>query len=289
MASLHQQNVSDYHRSIASANHHSSHNMHIFHRNWHRDNRDPVPPSSPDENWGMNLVFGTNFLQMHHEMLKAAATEQRFHMMHESLIDWYQQNNRQLPIEWNPLSTIPKDLDYEPDLNEFPSEIQQGVKQRSSQLGISPEQFLTRTTNDPQFVLPKWFTREGIDASERGEPLTGARKLADFRNTNQLGCCLVFPHNSWHGAIGGAMSSTWTAIADPIFYFGVHWYVDRIYDEYKLIKTERIVRPLDRALLSERNILETEKRDLAPNFSDDEKEILDKWLEDSQKLNQELL
>lgn len=26
-------------------------------------------------------------------------------------------------------------------------------------------------------------------------------------NTNQLGCCLVYPHNDWHVAIGGAMGS----------------------------------------------------------------------------------
>jgi hypothetical protein len=41
-------------------------------------------------------------------------------------------------------------------------------------------------------------------------------------------------------------------------------------------------------MLSERTILETEERDLAPNFSVDEKEIIPKWLEDSQKLSQKL-
>lgn len=289
MASLHQQNISDYHRSVASVSHHGGHNMHIFHRDWHRNNRNPVPPSRPDTNWGMNLVVGTNFLQMHHEMLKAAMTEQRFHMMHESLLDWYQQNGKQLPVEWNPLSAIPDELDYEPDLNEFPLEIQQGVQQIASARRISPEQFLTRTTNNPQFTLPRWFTREGVAAGEPGELFTGARKLADFRNTNQLGCCLVFPHDSWHGAIGGAIGSTWTAIADPIFYFGIHWYVDRIYDEYKLIQAERVVRPLDRQILRGRDVLETEERGLSSEFSLDEKEIIRKWLDDSQQFNQELL
>lgn len=89
------------------------------------------------------------------------------------------------------------------------------------------------------FELPKWFSEEGIAPGDKGEPITGSRKLSDFANINQLGCCIVFPHNIWHDLIGGSMSFTSTAINDPIFFFGVHWYIDNVFDEYKkLIKKE---------------------------------------------------
>ena len=74
---------------------------------------------------------------------------------------------------------------------------------------------------------------QGIGAGEKPEPITRARKLADFKNTNQLGCCIVYPHNSWHVAIGGAMLAFDTAIDDPVFYFGVHWHIDKVFDAYK--------------------------------------------------------
>ncbi|HEX7315772.1 MAG TPA: hypothetical protein VF297_17775 [Pyrinomonadaceae bacterium] len=71
---------------------------------------------------------------------------------------------------------------------------------------MTPEQLLQRKTNRPGFTLPKHFTRNGVSAGDPSEPLTGARKLGDFQNTNQPGCCIVFPHNRWHGAIGWALA-----------------------------------------------------------------------------------
>lgn len=184
--------------------------MHTFHANWHQNNRDPRRPNSPDANFGTTLNFGNNFLQMHHEMVKAKDNDQKFFMHHSSIVSWFQSMNYNLPQEWNPLSPIPAELAFNPK-----------------------DQSLRRTTNNPLFSLPKYFTLEGIVAGESPEPITGAKKLADFKNLNQLGCCIVYPHNAWHGAIGGAMLYFNTAIDDPIFYFGVHWHIDKVYDAYK--------------------------------------------------------
>lgn len=286
MASLHQQHVANYHAAMSHGGHHD---MHLFHRNWHQVNRDPVRPpllpNAPNRQWGMNLVFGTNFLQMHHEMVKAAPSEQRFHMMHDSLIAWYQQQSLALPAEWNPLQPIPAELAYDPDLETFPTEIRNAVIARAQADHRSPEQVLTRRTDNPQFLLPKYFTRVGVASGESGEPITGARKLADFQNTNQLGCCLVFPHNQWHGEIGGAMGSTWTAIADPIFYFGVHWHIDRIFDDYKVLQAERRIHPLDRERLLLVGALPSEAIDLPRAFTAEQQRWLEEGIRQSERLH----
>jgi Ferritin-like/Common central domain of tyrosinase len=247
---LAQQAVVEYHREMAQAGHHGGHDMFRFHRDWHAQNPDPVPPPAPNRAWGADLVFGTNFLQMHHEMVKAADNEPKFHMPHQSLVSWYAAKSYALPGEWDPAATIPPVLAYDPDLSVFPPETQAAVRRRADDLGIAPEEFLRRRTDRPGFVLPRWATRDGVGPDEPGERYTGARKLADFLNSNQLGCCLVFPHNAWHVAIGGAMSSTATAIADPVFYFGVHWHMDRVFDEYKLIQAEIGIRAFDRRAVS---------------------------------------
>src|SRR5436190_19769778 len=85
-----QRAVAEYHREIGASGHHAGHDMYLFHRDWHAQNPDPVPPLAPDRNWGVNLIFGTNFLEMHHEMVKAADTEPKHHMMHASLVSWYE-------------------------------------------------------------------------------------------------------------------------------------------------------------------------------------------------------
>jgi hypothetical protein len=240
---------------------------------------------APDRNWGMNLVFGTDFLQMHHEMVKATSTEPRQHMMHESLVAWYQQLGHVMPTLWDPRDPIPAELAYEPDPTVFPNEIRQPIEQFAQQQGMTITQFLTRTNDAPSFELPQYFTVQGVGPDEPGEPITGARKLADFRNTNQLGCCIVFPHNAWHGAIGGAMSTTWTAIADPIFYFGVHWYIDRVFDDYKAIQAEREIRPLDRIRLSELHALESEAIRLPQEFTAEQQAWAESQVEISKRLH----
>jgi hypothetical protein len=58
-----------------------------------------------------------------------------------------------------------------------------------------------------------------------------------------------------------------TAIADPIFYFGVHWHIDRVFDEYKLILAERDIRPLDRRALMRSNELSTEAIQVPDEFT----------------------
>ena len=287
MASISAQKaVADYHREISESGHHGGHNMYVFHRDWHAQNRDPVPPAAPDRNWGMTLVFGANFLQMHHEMVKAADDEPKSQMMHLSLVSWYHQKGYSLPPEWNPSAKIPPVLAYEPDVTVFPDEIRNAVEDAAHRQGVPVELYLRRTSEKPGFILPKYFSREGVGSGENAEPLTGARTLADFQNINQLGCCLVFPHNEWHGSIGGAMRSTWTAIADPIFYFGVHWHIDKVFDEYKLIQAERSIRRFDRMALMATSALPTEKIKLAKQFTAAEQDFRERAVALSSSLRQ---
>jgi hypothetical protein len=264
-----QKAVAEYHREIAQSAHHR-HDMYLFHRDWHQQNRDPIPPGTPDPDWGADLIFGSNFLQMHHEMVKAADNEPKFHMMHASLVSWYQSKGYELPAEWDPLATIPATLDYDPDPDVYPPEIHDAIAEAAARAGVTPKDWLRRNADRPRFALPKYFTREGVAAGEAGERYTGARKLADFKNVNQLGCCLVFPHNSWHRAIGGAMRSTWTAIADPIFYFGVHWHIEKVFDEYQLIQAERAIRGLDRVALRLSGALPSAKVRAPKKFTDEQ-------------------
>lgn len=192
--------------------------MHQFHANWHNVNRDPIPPRNSmnqiirTPNWGMDLSFGTGFLQMHHEMINAADNEPKQFLSHSSVMSWFRSKNYQIPGVWNPLSPIPNELAFNPT-DGGPG----------------------RANNNPRFQLPSYFTVQG---GTQEEPITGARRLADFRNVNQLGCCIVFPHNQWHTLIGGAMNSFSRAIDDPVFYFGVHRHVDEVYMNYRrLIRT----------------------------------------------------
>lgn len=196
-----QQRIAEYHQSM------SGHmNMHQFHAGWHQINRDPNPPSFRDPNWGTNILFGRNFLQMHHEMVNAADNEPKEFMRHQSIMSWFRSKGYAIPAVWNPLTPIPNELAF------IPTDGGPG-----------------RVTNNPQFQLPSYFTvRGGADV----EPITGARRLSDFRNVNQLGCCIVFPHNMWHARIGGAMNSFFRAIDDPVFYFGVHRHIDDVYMTY---------------------------------------------------------
>lgn len=243
MAITAQQAVADYHRAMGQHAHHGGADMFSFHRGWHQQNPDPQPPSPGSSNWGVNLAFGTAFLQMHHEMVKARDDEPRLHMHHQSLVSWYAAQSHALPAEWDPLAAIPELLAYQPDLSVFPAALRARIEQVAQERNVTPESLLRRATDHPAFALPKWATRAGAGPGEPREPYTGARKLADFQNTNQLGCCIVFPHNRWHARIGGAMTSTATAIADPIFYFGVHWHIDKVFDEFKLILAERAAQP----------------------------------------------
>jgi len=240
-----QQAVAEYHREMAQhAHHHGGDDMFTFHRKWHQQNPDPTPPINVNSDWGVNLAFGANFLQMHHEMVKAPDGAPKTQMKHQSLVSWYAAKGYELPPEWNPLAEIPDTLAYAPDLSVFPADIRARIQQAADTLHVTPESLMRRKNNHPAFALPKYFTREGVGPGEPGEIYTGARKLGDFQTANQLGCCIVFPHNRWHGAIGGAMSSTSTAIADPIFYLGVHWHVDKVFDEYKRILAGPLAEPL---------------------------------------------
>jgi len=263
--SLHQLNIENYHLEIESM-----HNMHIMHRNWHANNPDPELPETQDPNWGVSLIFGTNFLQMHHEMVKARNDETHQHMMHSSVAAWYKTEEIELPEAWNPLSVIPNELLYEPDSSIYPDEIRIPLEEFVASQGQTIEEFLTRTTDNPSFELPKYFTTEGVNSVEESDPLTGAMRLSDFVNSNQLGCSLVFPHNQWHVAIGGAMTTTWTAIADPIFYLGVHWHIDRIFDEFKLIEAERDVRAMDPAILNKKDLLSGVENRSVRKFTNEE-------------------
>lgn len=151
---------------------------------------------------------------------------------------------------------------------------------------LSIKEFLTRRSDNPRFELPKYFTRAGASDPADADPYTGAMRLSDFVNTNQLGCSLVFPHDEWHVAIGGAMSTTWTAIADPIFYFGIHWYIDLVFDEFKLIEKERQLKPLDSDIVSKRTsvlspLISTRK---AREFTEHEKSKIHSFIKASKDI-----
>ena len=231
-----QQLLNDYHSEIAG----HGHNMFLFHRDWHRNNPNPPIPTQVNANWGSDLSFGSDFFQMHHEMVSAADGEPKRFMMHSSLMAWYRARAEPLPPAWNSLQPILPELSYTPDLAVFPPEIGQIVQAAAQRAGVTPELLLTRKPAPQGFSLPKWFTLAGSGPGESTEPYTGARKLSDFVNVNQLGCCMVFPHNEWHGHIGGAMGSPSTAIADPIFYWGVHRQIDDVYQAFVKIDAQRL-------------------------------------------------
>ena len=241
MASIHQQNVTDYHASVEQAGHHhgGEHNMHLFHSQWHQNNPRPARPTHQDANWAIADDYGTRFLQMHHEMVSAAPGEPHTVMMHDSIVTWYGNQGVVPPANWIPSTTIPLELGYQPDIEAYPEPIKTIVSNFAASQGQTPAEFLTRNTDTPGFTLPGWFTLGGVGQGAAGDPFTGARKLADFKNVNQLGCCMVFPHDAWHGRIGGAMGSTLTAIADPIFYFGVHWHIDKVYTAFKALQAQQ--------------------------------------------------
>lgn len=286
MASISAQDaVAQYHRDMSQGGHHGGHDMYIFHRDWHQQNRDPVPPNRPDPSWGTNIAYGTKFLRMHHEMVKAADDEPKSEMHHQSLISWYKSKGFDFPSLWDPLSEITPELAYDPDPSVFPPEILSALQAEANRTEAAVEDLLTRRTNRPDFALPAYFTRDGVGFGDAPEPYTGARKLADFQNTNQLGCCLVFPHNTWHGAIGGAMGSFWTAIADPIFYFGVHWYIDLVFDEFKAMTAQRGGAPFD---VSGVRGGEAATRSVPESFTTGQQRRREQDIQTSQSLNREL-
>lgn len=111
MKSLQQVNIDNYHNTIKNLHH--GHDMHIMHRDWHEKNVNPNLdkfPEMQDPNWSVNEEFGSNFLQMHHEMIKARPTESHKHMEHASIAEWYSEQGLSLPSLWNPLNVIPKEL-----------------------------------------------------------------------------------------------------------------------------------------------------------------------------------
>jgi len=198
---VNQQHIAEYHSELLAMH---GHDMHSFHADWHAQNPDPRRPSRPTRAWGADIPFGSNFLQMHHEMVNAEDGEPKRFMEHSSIVSWYKSKTYSLPALWDPLQPIPDDMGFDPQ----PPTITLQDGQPFS---------LQRKTDNPRFMLPGHFSTQGVSDTEPGEPITGARKLADFINVNQLGCCIVFPHNSWHNAIGGAMLLTYTAIDDPVF------------------------------------------------------------------------
>lgn len=119
--------------------------IHEFHAKWHQQNKDPQHPNAPNSDWETNMSFGKHFLQMHHEMVEALDTEQKFFMHHDSIVSWFNSKGYSLLAEWNPLTPIPSELAFTPTK-------------------IS----LKRKTNDPHFALPKYFTVEGIMQQNNG-------------------------------------------------------------------------------------------------------------------------
>lgn len=81
------------------------------------------------------------------------------------------------------------------------------------------------------------------------------------------------------------MGSTWTAIADPIFYFGVHWHIDKVFDEYRQIQSARDLLRLDEDALRAANVFETEDLPQTEEFTPDEREQREKHIASSVSFN----
>lgn len=198
-------------------------------------------------------------------------------MHHPSLKSWYESKRYTLPSEWEPLSSIPNVLAYDPDVNVFPPLVKNALVNRMGGEAAASRS-LRRNTDSPNYDLPKYFTEEGVSDFESGDPFTGAKKLSDFKNLNQLGCCIVSPHNRWHVIIGGAMASTLTAIADPIFYWGVHWHIDQVYMSYLKIKsTQPKIHAFDHESLSSPLISKA--------LNDEQLVLIENAIADSEKLH----
>jgi len=191
------------------------------HADWHARHVAPLGPEEPNGKWGSDLPFGTLFLEMHHEMVMA-------------LQHFYKEQREPFPPEWDLIGPIPEELSYTPRLEAFPADIRAALVERSGSFGMSVDAFLSRNNPANGFQLPPHYTLSGGSGSK--DKYTNVSRLGDFLNTNQLGCCMAMPHAAWHERIGGAMLFADTSIADPIFYWGVHLTIDRIYQTYLKVK-----------------------------------------------------
>jgi hypothetical protein len=232
-----QQAVRKYHHDMRAMHH----DIFSMHAQWHADNPPPAYPAdyplAPDASWGTDKPFGEAFLMMHHEMLYHPMEPDGQAMSPPGFFTWYeaQEYDYPDPWPWDPSTPIPAAMAFAPELNKdlppLPVPEMLAVLHQIQQ-GSNP---LLRNPDTP-FQLGRYFTAAGAGEGEPVEPCTGFRKLAEFKNLNQLGCCLARPHFEWHQTIGGVMTRFDWAPADPIFYFGVHWHIEQVYQEYRQLQ-----------------------------------------------------
>ncbi|GAC1627809.1 MAG: hypothetical protein NVS9B10_17140 [Nevskia sp.] len=231
-------------------------NMFDFHANWHLKHVARAPSPTYDCDWGCDDPFGGDFLTMHHNMLWGTKDDPNNELGHDGFLAWLRIKHKLTGpfLDWRPQEDIPSDYGYNPNPNVFPLKIQNQlvalqIKSHCSATGEGrpdwPGEYLRRTADGGFPPLRACFTEAGGSAEAEIDPYTGHKRLADFKNINQLGCSLAGPHGEWHALISGAMLDFGTAIADPIFYFGVHSLIDGIFQKYLAIEQERS--PAERA------------------------------------------
>ena len=216
------------------------------HADWHLQNQLhyvpglQYPSDHPDPDWCSDIALGASFLRMHRSMSNAINA-------------WYASYRYPLPATWDLSAAIPVELDYQPDqpdFLDFPDQL----------LGTQPRVWAQNTwkcnssilmrNNYPACSLPMYFTGPGIDNDkDRGELRTGARRLADFKSIEQLGCCLLFMHAQWHQFVGGVAQFLDVSILDPLFYFGIHRHIEKIFESYEAILAARKDFPNDQVEL----------------------------------------
>lgn len=204
--------------ALCSSTYSDDTDMYSFHSDWHIRNCGPsnrAPNKYTDDlaYTGPEWSFGTQFLVMHHRML-------------EGIKQWYTVRGLALPPiapdGWPADGSIPRALDYIPTMENVPGRYADNF----SECGWK------RQDESPNnLLLPSYFRpNTGAGNHSEEELNTGFTELNQFKNTNQLGCCLSFLHGIWHEqTIGGIAKDFGLSIVDPVFYFGIHALIDRVF------------------------------------------------------------
>lgn len=208
--------------------------LRMDHWQWHHENQTPQFESRvrvPE--WGADNDYGTRFLEMHRMMLYAeeghCGHDTGHHMPYAGMFPWFRDKGYALPPFWDGKTAPPEELAYTPPVESAPDP--SGMNFPLARNPVYPPRYACKG-----FPLPACFTPGGASDQSEMEGCTGIMRLGDFRNVNQLGCCIGLYHDSWHAAIGGPMMSRYFSTDDPVFYFGVHYTIDNIYADYLALK-----------------------------------------------------
>jgi len=74
-------------------------------------------------------------------------------------------------------------------------------------------------------------------------------------------------------------------IADPIFYFGVHWHIDKVFDDFKQLQSEQTLHAGNAGMLAELRAIPTKDRGLPRQFTAEQLQRRQRDIENSARLN----